>query len=111
MCCPSHAPRLAGNDLHSGRTHDSIPHGADEHNARASRSQSYCWNTVAGSRLPGIHPKQNKHSARTHGSIPHGADEHNARAYRSLGGWVAGPLLEDFSAQGRGVVISAARIA
>ena len=38
---------------HSVRTHGSIPHGADEHNARASinRSQGYCWNTVAGSRL------------------------------------------------------------
>ena len=39
------------HNKHSERTHGSIPHGADERNARASRSQSYCWNTVAGFRL------------------------------------------------------------
>ena len=33
-------------DKHSGRTHGSTPHGADERDARASRSQSYWWNTV-----------------------------------------------------------------
>ena len=50
---------------HSVRTHGSIPHGADEHNARASinRSQGYCWNTVAGSRLQAIVGNSSKRAA------------------------------------------------
>ena len=62
-CCKTRPGIHSKQNKHSGRTHGSIPHGADEHNARASRTQSFCWNTVAGSRLQATVRNSSKRAA------------------------------------------------